>query len=104
VPSTQPSCWATPQAIKQSAAPVQANKGGKPFKRPHSHAPAAIKSTVNAMNGQAALAHKAGSSKASKTKAVKMRCLSMGFQEKGTPKAVRHAVQNHGGTFELKPP
>ena len=68
-----------------AAAQAQANKAPKtrqaseapPFKRAHSQPAAAINTKVNNAKGQAALANRAGSSNANKTKAVTTRCASI---------------------------
>jgi hypothetical protein len=62
------------------------------------------------MKGQAWVANKAGSNKASKTTAVMTRCLSKGSPEKSRQIkraanwAAHQAVMSHGTKFKLKPP
>jgi hypothetical protein len=49
----------------------------KPFILPHSHAPAAMRTTERIRNGWGEAAKSAGNKMASKAKAVMMRCLSI---------------------------
>jgi hypothetical protein len=49
----------------------------KPFKRPHSHAPAAMRTKVKPAKGSAVSANKAGNNNANNTRAVMTRCFNM---------------------------
>ena len=105
VAATQPARSAKPHNARASKAPVQDHHGPMAFKRPHSHAPAAIISTVKAMKGQGLAANKAGSNKANRTSAVMTLCLSMRSPEKKAAKgAAIQAVASHGIVCSLRPP
>jgi hypothetical protein len=73
----QPAANAAAQAQANSAPKTKQASGAPPFKRAHSQPAAAINTKVNNAKGQAALANRAGSSNANKTKAVTTRCASM---------------------------
>lgn len=105
VAATQPARSAKPHNARASKAPVQDHNGPMAFKRPHSHAPAAIISTVKAMKGQGLAANRAGSNKAKRTSAVMTLCLSMRSPEKKAAKgAAIQAVASHGIVCRLRPP
>jgi hypothetical protein len=83
---THPNCSAKAQTKKHNKAPPQASQLGKPFRTPHSQAPAVISNTVKTMKGHGFSANKAGSSRASKISAVITLCLSMFSPEKKAAK------------------
>ena len=75
-PPAHPAHSAAAQA-QPSNKPSQTDAAPAPLSRPHSQPAAPINSSVNTANGHAAVANRAGTSKASKTMAVITRCLSM---------------------------
>ena len=83
---TQPMRQANPHKAKVKSAPTHDHSEPMTFKRPHSQAPAAIMTTVNAMNGMGLDANNAGSNRANRTSAVMTLCLSMLSPEKKAAK------------------
>ncbi len=72
-PAYQEATHSERQAEAQAIAPAWP----KPFKRPHSHPPAAIRIRTTTVNGTGEGQNKAGNRIASRTIAVMIRCFSM---------------------------
>jgi hypothetical protein len=88
------------QQSKHRRAPNHEAHAGMAFNRPHSQAPAAMKTTVKPMKNKGFEANKAGKSNASKNTAVITLCLSMLSPEKKAAQgghsgrgAPRHGIQ-----------
>ena len=74
---------ARPQTNASAAARVKANECLAPLITPHSQLATPIITKVSRAKGQALLANRAGTSNATSTSAVMMRCLSMKFSARG---------------------